>query len=193
MSLFNCSEICKESLSMINVTVSIYCILCKMQFWIPCVVNCLWYYVFKIKVFENSNSSSFSSSSKIVQSSSWASSHYCHCCYDNKGANNIYRCKLKQSDGAIMGWCSPIPFKHLGALSTNGCGRLLHILILSGRRNACMLTFWYIGQGIVLCDLLRMQRKQGYCYKAIYNSVHHYSFTCVILTANGYHCSIFSK
>jgi hypothetical protein len=81
----------------------------------------------------------------------------------------------RRKRSAIMGWCSTIPFKHLGALSTNGCGRLLHILILSGRRNACRLTFWYIGQGIVLCDLLRMQRKQGYCYKAIYNSVHHYS------------------
>ena len=164
-----------------------------MQFWIPSVVNCLWYYVFKIKVFENSNSSSFSSSSNIVQSSSWALSHYCHCCYDNKGAHTIYRCKLKQSDGAIMGWCSPIPLKHLGVLSTNGCGRLLHILILSGKkkclqvdvlvhwtRNRAMWPIAHAAQaGILLQGHLKL------CTSLQLYMCHYH--------ANSYHCSIFSK
>jgi len=95
-----------------------------------------------------------SPSSNTVQSSNWVLSHYCPCWCDTKGANNIYRCKLKMSDGAIMRYCSSVPpaWKHPERYYQPMVVECFSIsLYCLGRRNVCRLKFWHMGRGIVLC------------------------------------------
>ena len=69
---------------------------------------------------------------------------------DNKGAKNIYRCKLK-----TVWWCDygmlqlsiPCLKASREVWSTKGCGRLFHILMLSGKE--CL----YVEVLFGLCDL----------------------------------------
>jgi hypothetical protein len=97
-----------------------------------------------------------------------------------QGWTNIYRCKLKTVwwwDYGILQLITPCLKASREVLSTNGCGRLLHILALSrkievlayGRRNCAM---WPLVTDDVLCsssgDIARMPFTILYIITALY-------------------------
>ena len=102
-------------------------------------------------------------------------------------------------DGAIMGLCSsgPPAWKHLGVLSTNGCGRLSHIRILSGKKK-CLYdevlaywtrnrTMWPLAMGDVVCSSSGGFTTRSFTIIYIITAVH-----VVLLSDNSCHCSVFS-
>ena len=102
-------------------------------------------------------------------------------------------------DGAIIGFCSsgPPALKHLGVLSSNGCGRLSHIRILYGKKK-CLYdevlaywtwnrTMWPLAMGDVVFSSSGGFASRSFTIMYIITAVH-----VVLLPENGCHCSVFS-
>jgi len=118
----------------------------------------------------------------------WVLSHYCPYWVWQQRCKKYLQVQVKNSlhDGAIMGYCSSVPpaWKHPGRnyppIVVESCSISLCCL---GRRNACRLKFWHMGQWIGLCDDVHVVCSSSggtfilYCNEAIYYSVHHNSFT----------------
>jgi hypothetical protein len=76
---------------------------------------------------------------------------------DNKGAKHIYRWKLKkQSDYVIVQLSTPCLKASREVLSTNGCGRLFHILLYG--KKECL----YVEVLIRLLLLINFQNLLGF-------------------------------
>ena len=99
-------------------------------------------------------------------------------------------------DGAIMGFCSSVPlaWKHLGVLSTNGCGRLSHIRILSGKKKCLyveVLAYWTrnrtMAMGDVVCSSSGGFATRSFTIMYIITAAH-----VVLLSDDSCHCSVFS-